>query len=273
MSSNLFSPPKPKNYRPQKSENLNIPIQPHRSSSAADLSPPSAAAHRRSSAPLLAGLQLRYSPASLVRNHSIATPTAENSGAISSILTADFTRFLHKYSKEWLASSAAEEGLVIFGYNKLEEKKAEKVTKEEGNLLNWGLNGIGAFFSLGMSAATVCIILFGNCQRHKQQKFRIRIYSDDKQESRIQVLLQESLNGNSRNGTKHFLYKQSADVKKQTVFFLQTADVWSTSSAAEACRCGPQTADVLASKKQTPPLYNFLLLTALNIFYTNFGQP
>ncbi|KAL4585502.1 hypothetical protein LXL04_010123 [Taraxacum kok-saghyz] len=49
------------------------------------------------------------------------------------------------------------------------------------------------------------------------------------------------------------LYKQFADVKKQTVFFLQTADVWSTSSAAEACRCGPQTADVLASKKQTPP--------------------
>ncbi|KAL4573229.1 hypothetical protein LXL04_020028 [Taraxacum kok-saghyz] len=67
MSSNLFSPPKPKNYRPPKSENLNIAIQPHWSSSAADLSPPSAAAHRRSSALLLAGLQLRYSPASLVR--------------------------------------------------------------------------------------------------------------------------------------------------------------------------------------------------------------
>ncbi|KAL4582442.1 hypothetical protein LXL04_006991 [Taraxacum kok-saghyz] len=47
--------------------------------------------------------------------------------------------------------------------------------------------------------------------------------------------------------------RASADVKKQTVFFLQTADVWSTSSAAEACRCGPQTADVLTSKKQTPP--------------------
>ncbi|KAL4570384.1 hypothetical protein LXL04_026036 [Taraxacum kok-saghyz] len=45
----------------------------------------------------------------------------------------------------------------------------------------------------------------------------------------------------------------SADVKKQTVFFLQTADVWSTSSAAEGCRCGPQTADVLTSKKQTAP--------------------
>ncbi|KAL4574599.1 hypothetical protein LXL04_021433 [Taraxacum kok-saghyz] len=33
----------------------------------------------------------------------------------------------------------------------------------------------------------------------------------------------------------------------------RTADVRSTSSAAEACRCGPQTADVLASKKQTAP--------------------
>ncbi|KAL4556495.1 hypothetical protein LXL04_039150 [Taraxacum kok-saghyz] len=47
--------------------------------------------------------------------------------------------------------------------------------------------------------------------------------------------------------------QESEDVKKQTVFFLQTADVWSTFSAAEGCRCGPQTADVLASKKQTAP--------------------
>ncbi|KAL4555992.1 hypothetical protein LXL04_038627 [Taraxacum kok-saghyz] len=32
-----------------------------------------------------------------------------------------------------------------------------------------------------------------------------------------------------------------------------TADVWTTSSSAELCRCGPQTADVLALKKQTEP--------------------
>ncbi|KAI3723247.1 hypothetical protein L2E82_34701 [Cichorium intybus] len=56
----------------------------------------------------------------------------------------------------------------------------EKVNKEEGNIWKWGLNGIGAFFSLGMAAATVCIILFGNSHKHKQQKFRIQIYSDDK---------------------------------------------------------------------------------------------
>ncbi|KAL4591907.1 hypothetical protein LXL04_004882 [Taraxacum kok-saghyz] len=34
-------------------------------------------------------------------------------------------------------------------------------------------------------------------------------------------------------------------LKKQTVFLLQTADVWTTSSSAELCRCGPQTADTL----------------------------
>ncbi|KAL4585612.1 hypothetical protein LXL04_010235 [Taraxacum kok-saghyz] len=44
---------------------------------------------------------------------------------------------------------------------------------------------------------------------------------------------------------------QSADVKKQTVFFLQTADVWFTSSAAEACRCGPQTADKWTNENST----------------------
>ncbi|KAL4577227.1 hypothetical protein LXL04_013332 [Taraxacum kok-saghyz] len=32
-----------------------------------------------------------------------------------------------------------------------------------------------------------------------------------------------------------------------------TADFWSTSSAADVCRCGPQTADVLTLKKQTAP--------------------
>ncbi|KAL4589903.1 hypothetical protein LXL04_002815 [Taraxacum kok-saghyz] len=43
------------------------------------------------------------------------------------------------------------------------------------------------------------------------------------------------------------------DVKKQTAFLLQSADVWSTSSSTEVCRCGPQTADVLPLKKQTTP--------------------
>ncbi|CAI9270293.1 unnamed protein product [Lactuca saligna] len=32
-----------------------------------------------------------------------------------------------------------------------------------------------------------------------------------------------------------------------------TADIWSISSVAEACRCGPQIADILISKKQTTP--------------------
>ncbi|MFS7907412.1 hypothetical protein Hanom_Chr01g00071051 [Helianthus anomalus] len=43
---------------------------------------------------------------------------------------------------------------------------------------------------------------------------------------------------------------------KQTLFFLQlqTADLWSTSSPANACRCGPQTADLLPFQKQTAPM-------------------
>ncbi|KAJ0526125.1 hypothetical protein HanHA300_Chr09g0319761 [Helianthus annuus] len=49
------------------------------------------------------------------------------------------------------------------------------------------------------------------------------------------------------------LFSQLAEVKKQTVFFVQTAEVWSTSSAADVCRCGPQTADILHLKKQTAP--------------------
>ncbi|MFS8022844.1 hypothetical protein Hanom_Chr16g01444321 [Helianthus anomalus] len=40
---------------------------------------------------------------------------------------------------------------------------------------------------------------------------------------------------------------------KQTLFSLQTADLWSTSSSADACRCGPQTADFFPQKKQTAP--------------------
>ncbi|MFS7927000.1 hypothetical protein Hanom_Chr04g00303771 [Helianthus anomalus] len=42
-------------------------------------------------------------------------------------------------------------------------------------------------------------------------------------------------------------------LKKQTVFSLKTAEVWSTSFATDVCRCGPQTADVLPLKKQTAP--------------------
>ncbi|MFS8008243.1 hypothetical protein Hanom_Chr14g01270401 [Helianthus anomalus] len=39
----------------------------------------------------------------------------------------------------------------------------------------------------------------------------------------------------------------------QTLFLLHSADIWSTSSRAHVCKCGPQTADLLHLKKQTPP--------------------
>ncbi|MFS8022151.1 hypothetical protein Hanom_Chr16g01436141 [Helianthus anomalus] len=39
----------------------------------------------------------------------------------------------------------------------------------------------------------------------------------------------------------------------QTLFLLHSSDIWSTSSHADICRCGPQTADLLHLKKQTSP--------------------
>ncbi|MFS7906086.1 hypothetical protein Hanom_Chr01g00055201 [Helianthus anomalus] len=40
---------------------------------------------------------------------------------------------------------------------------------------------------------------------------------------------------------------------------LQTADIWSTSSSADACRCGPQTADLFPQKKQTTPYSSWVV--------------
>ncbi|KAJ0507829.1 hypothetical protein HanIR_Chr11g0510551 [Helianthus annuus] len=57
-----------------------------------------------------------------------------------------------------------------------------------------------------------------------------------------------------------------AEVKKQIVIFLQTVEVWSTSSGSDVCRCSPQTADILPLKKQTAPNYTFL---NMYIFYSD----
>ncbi|KAL4570054.1 hypothetical protein LXL04_025704 [Taraxacum kok-saghyz] len=53
----------------------------------------------------------------------------------------------------------------------------------------------------------------------------------EKVEGKLQSVLQSVM----RNG----VWVKSAYVKKQTVFLLQTADVWTTSSSAELYRCGP----------------------------------
>ncbi|MFS7977245.1 hypothetical protein Hanom_Chr10g00901791 [Helianthus anomalus] len=49
------------------------------------------------------------------------------------------------------------------------------------------------------------------------------------------------------------MFSSLQTLKKQTVFFWQTEDVWSTFSIADVCRCVPQTADILPLKKQTTP--------------------
>lgn len=69
--------------------------------------------------------------------------------------------------------------------------KQEVVAWEENNqrlnFWKWGLSGIGAFCSLGMAAATVCIIILGNGKRLKQQnpKLKIQIYSDNQRIKKV----------------------------------------------------------------------------------------
>ncbi|MFS7946163.1 hypothetical protein Hanom_Chr06g00532791 [Helianthus anomalus] len=55
------------------------------------------------------------------------------------------------------------------------------------------------------------------------------------------------------NGNFYSLFQQLAEVKQQIVYFLQTPEVWSTSSATDVCRFGPHIADILPLKKQTTP--------------------
>ncbi|KAF5198708.1 transmembrane protein [Thalictrum thalictroides] len=75
-----------------------------------------------------------------------------------------------------------------------QEKKQDLVQEKEiinwkkngcgFNIWKWRLTGIGALCSIGMAAATICIFILGNQQKHKHhqqnQKLSFQIYSDDK---------------------------------------------------------------------------------------------
>ncbi|MFS7896095.1 hypothetical protein Hanom_Chr00s004050g01718751 [Helianthus anomalus] len=56
-------------------------------------------------------------------------------------------------------------------------------------------------------------------------------------------------------------------LKKQTTFFLQTAEVWSIFYSTNVCRCGPQTADTLPLKKQTAPKFYIFLESHKSSYY------
>jgi len=52
------------------------------------------------------------------------------------------------------------------------------------NLWKWSLTGVGAIFSFGVAAATICVLIFGSQQRNNKlqqdQSIRFKIYTDDK---------------------------------------------------------------------------------------------
>jgi hypothetical protein len=55
----------------------------------------------------------------------------------------------------------------------------EKGDDERLNIWKWGLNGIGAICSFGVAAATICIIVLGNGNKHNHHKISFQIYQDD----------------------------------------------------------------------------------------------
>ncbi|KAI7735424.1 hypothetical protein M8C21_033025 [Ambrosia artemisiifolia] len=66
-----------------------------------------------------------------------------------------------------------------------------KKSNQRASLWKWGLSGIGVFCSVGMTAATICIIICGSGKRHKlqNQKLRIQIYPENK---RIKQVVQKA---------------------------------------------------------------------------------
>ena len=76
-----------------------------------------------------------------------------------------------------------EKEMIIMDCDK--EEGEEELGDSSGgfNFWKWGLTGIGAIFSFGVAAATICVLFFGHQQSNKvqqQQKIRFQIYTDDK---------------------------------------------------------------------------------------------
>lgn len=57
------------------------------------------------------------------------------------------------------------------------------------NLWKWSLTGVGAIFSFGVAAATICVLIFGSQQRNNKlqqdQSIRFKIYTDDKRVKQV----------------------------------------------------------------------------------------
>ncbi|KAL4581757.1 hypothetical protein LXL04_006285 [Taraxacum kok-saghyz] len=244
MSSNLFSLPKPKKKkRPQKLKSR----QPHQTLLIADLSPPLIAANRRSSATLLAGVSGAIPPPSrrLQQRFIPFKPL---------ISAADFTEFLYKHrilsealadrhapfpfpppDKYYLCDAAyshvrgfmAPYRNVRYWLGDFRQRRA-LTNKEKFNHAHAKLRNV-IECAFGVLKARFPIL-------KKMAPFPLVTQRN------IVVAYEVQLNGTAAD--REFMTQLRDEiaeqlmqnVKKQTVFFLQTADVWSTSSAAEACR-------------------------------------
>ncbi|KAJ9554869.1 hypothetical protein OSB04_009483 [Centaurea solstitialis] len=72
-------------------------------------------------------------------------------------------------------------------------------SEERLNFWRWGLSGFGAFCCVGMAAATIGILIFGN-GRKQNQKLRIQFYSDNKGMKQVVHHANEAISSAVRGG-------------------------------------------------------------------------
>ncbi|MED6108492.1 hypothetical protein PIB30_024522 [Stylosanthes scabra] len=75
----------------------------------------------------------------------------------------------------------------------MNKKKDEEESSSDGelNIWKWGMNGVGAIFSFGVAAATICVFFFGTAHHRntiQHHKIRFQIYTDTDDKRLTQVV-------------------------------------------------------------------------------------
>ncbi|MED6196030.1 hypothetical protein PIB30_043370 [Stylosanthes scabra] len=78
--------------------------------------------------------------------------------------------------------------MMMMNKNKDEEEDSDSNSDGELNIWKWGMSGVGAIFSFGVAAATICVVFFGSAHhrnRIHQHNIRFQIYTHDKRLTQV----------------------------------------------------------------------------------------
>jgi len=137
-------------------------------------------------------------PAGITTDDMAIKSPVSNQDGVSQVFFKKENEFVDMKMDSPRSTASANNGLMMdFGLGKDGDvinwvKEDENDIDGGFNLWKWSLNGVGAICSFGVAAATICIIVFANHQKNKNQhnqKFRFQIYADDK---RIKQVVQQA---------------------------------------------------------------------------------